>query len=105
MLKSSVVPSFALGRHETRLAALRGGPGARERDQARLRETAREFEAIMLELMVKEMRKNVPESPIFGENPGREIFNEMLDGEYVRSMAVQGRFGIADLLVNQFGGK
>jgi flagellar protein FlgJ len=102
MLKTSVLPSFALERHESRLASLRNGPGARERDRARLRETAREFEAIMLELVVKEMRKNVPESPIFGQNTGREIFNEMLDGEYVRLMTERDGLGIADLLVSQF---
>ena len=98
----SVLPDLALGNGEGRLKNLRGA----ERDNPqRLRAAAEEFEAVMLNLMVKEMRKNVPDSPIFGKDTGREIFNEMLDDQYVRLMTQRGGIGLADMLVRQLKGK
>ncbi len=100
----NVIPDIALGRAESRLQQLRPDrEGAAER--ARLREAAKDFEAVLLELMVKEMRKNVPESPIFGEDNGRKIFEEMLDSQYVRLMVQRGGLGLADLLVQQLDPK
>lgn len=95
----SILPDVALGQGESRLKNLK--PGSRDNPE-RLRAAAQEFEAIMLNIMVKEMRKNVPESPIFGENRAREIFNEMLDNQYVKLMTQHGGIGLADMLVKQF---
>lgn len=100
-MRIDVIPSLALDRNEARLHAMRGDLPGKEREQARLKEVAKEFEALLLESMMREMRKNVPESPIFGRDTSREIFNEMLDGEYVRLLVQQGGLGIADLLVRQ----
>jgi len=41
----------------------------------------------------------VPESPIFGRNNGKEIFNEMLDSEYVGRILERGGLGLANILV------
>ncbi len=68
-------------------------------DKARLRKAAQEFEALLVEQMLKEMRKTVPESNLFGEEKGREIFREMLDGEFARLMTGRGGIGIADFIV------
>ena len=96
-----------LGRGEARLKHLRGPDGTRnaEQEHARLEAAAKEFEGIMLELMVKEMRKNVPESPIFGRDTGREIFDEMLDSQYVKRIVDHGGIGLADMLVRQLQDK
>lgn len=64
----------------------------------RIREVAQEFEALLLEHMIKEMRNTVPESPIFGRNRGREIFEELLDGEFARLMENRGGIGIAQFM-------
>lgn len=69
------------------------------RDRKRLRESAEEFESLLLEQMVKEMRGSVPKSKLFGDDPGRELFNEMLDGEFVRLMSHRGGIGLSDFLV------
>jgi flagellar protein FlgJ len=69
------------------------------RDRQRLREAAGEFESLLLEQMVKDMRASVPKSKLFGDDPGRELFNEMLDGEFVRLMSNRGGVGLADFLV------
>jgi flagellar protein FlgJ len=104
-MQLNVIPGLALERGQAHLQSLhtrgaRQDPGA---EQARLKAAAQEFEAIMLELMVKEMRKNVPESPIFGRDTGREVFNEMLDAQYVRLIVQRGGLGLTDLLTRQLG--
>lgn len=105
MLKNSIIPSWASGRNNAQIQVLKALGGAGQQENSRLREAAKEFEGIMVEMMVKAMRKNVPESPLLGESNAREIFQEMLDSEYVRLMVDRGGFGIADLLVNQLGKK
>jgi len=104
-MQLNVLPDVSLERGAARLETLRHRRGDAAVDDKRLREAAKEFESIMLEMMVKEMRKNVPESPIFGENRGREIFNEMLDGQYVRMIVDRGGLGLADLLTRQLDGR
>ncbi len=68
-------------------------------ERLRAQRMAEEFEALLLAQMVKEMRKNVPESPIFGRNSAREIFNDFLDGEYGRLFAEKGGIGVAKFLL------
>lgn len=68
-------------------------------DKERLRKVAQEFEALLMEQMVKEMRAAVPESGLLGNLKGQEIFREMLDGEFVRLMSERGGIGLADFLV------
>jgi len=70
------------------------------RDRKRLKEASQEFESLLLEQMVKEMRASVPESKLFGNDPGKGLFNEMLDGEFVRLMSARGGIGLADFLAN-----
>ena len=70
------------------------------KDKKRLQGAAQEFESLLLETMVKEMRTSVPKSKLMGDDPGRELFNEMLDGEFVRLMSSRGGIGLADFLVN-----
>jgi len=102
-MKTSILPSFVDANAQARMQVLRG---AKSRDpeveKARLHEAAKEFEGLLLEQMLKSMRKNVPESPIFGRNNGKEIFSEMLDGEFVKRITDRGGIGLADILVRSF---
>jgi len=75
-----------------------------EREQLRLREAAREFEGLLLEQMVKEMRDAVPKGGLMGQQAGQGLFEEMLDGEFVRVMSKGGGIGIADFLAKSLGG-
>jgi Rod binding domain-containing protein len=104
-MRLNVIPSLGLERGQARLQSLQANGARRDAgvEPARLKAAAQEFEAILLELMVKEMRKNVPESPIFGRDTGREIFNEMLDAQYVRLVVQRGGLGLTDLLTRQLG--
>ncbi len=73
-------------------------PEASAAPSPRLLGVAREFEALLVEQMVREMRRTVPKTGLMGDSPGQELFNEMLDGEYVRLMTQNGGIGLGDYL-------
>jgi Rod binding domain-containing protein len=79
------------------------GKAGSEKDgeAARLDQVMHEFESLLVEQMLKEMRNNVPESPLFGQSRGREIFNEMLDGEYAKAMEQRGGLGLARFMIDK----
>jgi len=62
-------------------------------------EVAREFEALMLEQMLRTMREATPKAELFGKSRGEKLFQEMLDGEYMRLFSRRGGIGLSDLLV------
>jgi flagellar protein FlgJ len=67
-----------------------------------LRKAAEEFESLLIEQLVREMRKSVPRSELFGNRDSEQMFEELLDGEYARHMVRRGGLGIADLLMAQW---
>jgi flagellar protein FlgJ len=91
---------FSLPRRDIPRGLDRLGANGRAADEAgRFRQVAQEFESLLLEQMFKEMRVGGPKSALLGKDPGREIFNEMMDGEYARLMSQRGGIGIADFMV------
>lgn len=102
-------PESSLARRADKLAgklgSLQDGKDGKDGENLRLKEVAREFEALLLEQLVKEMRKAAPKSDLFGEEKGRELYQEMLDGEFVRVMSNAGGIGLADFIVRSFDGK
>ncbi len=71
----------------------------------RLEAAVKDFESLLIEQMLKEMRKSIPDGGLFGVNRGREIFNEMLDGEYARLMSDRGGIGLAQYMLTRMGPK
>jgi Rod binding domain-containing protein len=67
----------------------------------RLAKAAVEFERMFAEIMVKEMRKTVPENTLTGRSTGEDIFTEMLDSEYTKLMVKNGNFGLAKTIISQ----
>ena len=59
----------------------------------------------MVEFMVKSMRANVPESPLFPHNNGEQIFKEMLDTQYAKLIVDNGGLGLARMMVQQLADK
>ncbi len=70
-----------------------------EDDRTRLREAAKEFEALLLYQMMKVMRETIEESEFTGVGLGRSVYTELFDQELARTMADRGALGIADLLI------
>jgi len=78
-----------------------GSPKAIDR-KSPLYDQCLEFESIFTKMMLKEMRKTVDRSDdILSGGFAEEIYTDMLDDEYSKSMSKAARFGLADLLYRQ----
>jgi Rod binding domain-containing protein len=84
------------------------GTGARVADASRvdkkskLVEQCQEFESIFVKMMMKEMRSSVDKSDsLLSGGWAEDIYQDMLDDEYSKSMAKTAGFGLADQLYKQ----
>lgn len=75
---------------------------SRSDPRAALRQAAQQFEAIMLNQMLKSMRETVPDEGVFSSPEGR-TFQGLLDQQWVTQMSQRGGLGIADVLERQLG--
>ena len=66
--------------------------------KAATRETAQQFEAMFLQMMMKSMRDAVPKSGL-NESAAEETFQGMFDKEVSVAMAKRSTLGIAELLM------
>ena len=67
----------------------------------RLRDACEGFEAMLLNIMYREMRNTVPKDSLFGEDNGMKIWQSMLDTELMQAAAKSGGIGLADMLYQQ----
>jgi flagellar protein FlgJ len=74
---------------------------ARNNDDKELKKACQEFEAIMLDMIYKQMKATVIKSDLVETEPGREIFESMLDEELTSEAAKAGGLGLADSLYKQ----
>lgn len=65
-------------------------------------ETAREFEAMVIQIMVKEMRNALPDDGLFASS-SLSTYNDMFDAEIAKRIADNGGFGLADSLQSRLG--
>jgi len=72
-----------------------------ENNKEELKKVCREFEAIMLEMMYKQMKATVPRSDLIPRDAGHEIFESMLDESLAQEASSSGSFGLADILYRQ----
>lgn len=82
--------------------------GARVADNApidkksKLFEQCREFESIFVKMMLKEMRNSVDkQDSLLSGGWAEDIYSDMLDDEYSKSLAKNAGFGLADQLYKQ----
>lgn len=80
------------------LGALKGG--LRRDDPQALKATAREFEALLLQMMLKSMRATAPLTGPF-ESDQTRFYQELLDAQLARVVAAQGGLGLAAVLERQ----
>jgi len=62
---------------------------------------AQEFETLFTSMMLKAMRRTVPEGGLIPNSMGEQIFTEMLDGEYSKMMTGKNSFGLAGLIFKE----
>lgn len=66
-----------------------------------LKKVCQEFEAIMLDMMYKQMKATVVKSDLIEEDPGTAIFESMQDEELMKQASKTGTLGLADSLYKQ----
>ncbi|MDR3592276.1 MAG: rod-binding protein [Negativicutes bacterium] len=70
-------------------------------DDAKLKATCTEFEAVFINLMLSQMRKTVPKDALLPQSSGQDIMQSMLDTEMTKNMSHAGGIGLADMLYRQ----
>ena len=68
--------------------------------QAALKDAAKEFETLFLDMMMKSMRTAAAGKSMFDNNATR-TFTGLLDHEFSRKLADHGGVGLADVLLKQ----
>ncbi len=84
--------------------ALNAAPKAAAARDPALDKAAKAFESIFLRQMIGAMRASSISEGIF-DNSATEQFRDMADAKTAENMASTGKFGIADLLIRQFGAR
>ena len=73
-----------------------------QRDQkSAINETAQQFEALFIQMMLSEMRKSIPKEGLFDSQAVR-TYQDMADKQVSLDMAKRGDFGIANVIKAQF---
>jgi flagellar protein FlgJ len=90
----------ASGTHRTAFGA-QANQRHDQSNKAELEQASRQFEALLLNFMIREMRATVPESSLFPPSMAQEMFTSMLDEQYADSMAENGGIGLRRLLIEQ----
>lgn len=71
------------------------------RDDAKLRETCEEFEAVMVQLMFKAMRGSETKGGLIEKDMASEVYRDLFDGEAARELAHQQSMGLGQLIYQQ----
>lgn len=98
------VPSTQ-SRPDTGIRKLETGAAGLGGEAARLRETAKQLEAIFVEQLFKAMRETVPEGGMVDGGSGEEIFSGLLDSHLAAQVPAQWNDGLSDALVRQLRGR
>jgi peptidoglycan hydrolase FlgJ len=76
--------------------------GRNQQNKADLEEASCQFESLLLNFMLREMRATIPESGLFPQSMAQDIFTSLLDEQYAGVMAQRGGIGLSRLLIDQF---
>ncbi len=70
--------------------------------QSQLREkdiqAAQDMESFFIHFLLKEMRKTVPKSDLFGKSQAEEMYIDMFDQQIAQNIAVAGGLGLAEFI-------
>jgi len=89
----------------TDVAGLQGLKHRAAKDSAAaLKETAEKYEALFLQMMLKEMRKTTSGEGLF-DSEQTQFYQQMFDDQIAQELAKRGDVGIADMLVRQLSPK
>jgi flagellar protein FlgJ len=63
-----------------------------------IKQVAKNFESIFMQMMFKEMRNSVQKSNLFGNSQGMEFFESMYDEQLTQKLASAGGLGIGQMV-------
>ncbi len=75
---------------------------ANKHDLKKMKEAAEGFEAYFVYMLLKEMRKSVPQGGLMGSGPGHEIYQTLFDDAISRDMAKGEGIGLSKMLVESY---
>ncbi len=73
---------------------------ARQDRQAALKQTAKQFEALFVQMVLKQMRQTTPGDPLMGGERSR-FYRDLYDRQLALHLAERGGIGIAEMIVRQ----
>lgn len=73
-------------------------------DTEGIKRAAQQFESFFIAALFKTMRQTVPKDGLFEQGFSNEVYTEMLDQEYARSLSEGGGIGLGKVLERQFLG-
>jgi len=68
-------------------------------EMARLRHAAREFEALMVEHMLKTVRQSFPKSGLEPSGAGQSLYRDLADEQMAKAISRGGGLGLGDVLM------
>lgn len=71
------------------------------KEDAKLKDACKDFEAMFLNMMYTKMRDTVPDNSLYGTSHGEKIMQSMLDTELTKNMANAGGIGLAAMMYKQ----
>jgi len=86
-----------IAKAESSKNSLKNGP----KSQYEIQKAAQDFEAVMLNMVIKAMWKTIPESGLFENNNATQIYEGLMHSSLSEEMARNGGMGIAKVLYQQ----
>lgn len=86
---------------EHSLRAASGKAQAKDISDDKLEGACKQFEALLLNMMIREMRKTVPDPALFPSTMAQEIFTGMLDEKTAGEMAENGGIGLQRMVFDR----
>ncbi len=76
-----------------------------EKDLEKLKKAAQDFEAMFIAQILKNMRRSLPKSGLFGDGLAGEFYTGMFDQNIANAVAGKGGFKLSDTLIRSLTGK
>jgi len=77
--------------------------GAREKSPDAIKQVAKQFESLFVQMMLKSMRDTLPENELFGSN-AEKMYQDMYDKQLSTQISNSRGIGLANVIERQLGG-
>lgn len=95
--------AFEAGRVERATKRAQEAKVPTDTSKAELKNLSKEFESLVVQMMIKSMRDSVPQEDSFMGDGSNQVdtYRSLLDEEYSKKVSERGGFGLADTLYRQ----